>query len=87
MSEVEKIKALAMQLREELQKADQPDTEALELLQSLDTDLQRVITQEQELELDINDVLTQLESRFATEHPVAERYVRDIIDALSKMGI
>jgi len=84
--ETSRLKTLAGELLDELSKADAPDVEALELLQNLDAQLQDVIERSQDSN-EITDLLTNLESRFAVHHPVAERYVRDIIDSLSKMGI
>jgi len=81
-----KIKVLANQLLEELQKSDEPDQEALALIKDLNCDLQSVVARNQDSN-EITDLLTNLESRFAVDHPVAERFIRDIIDTLGKIGI
>ncbi|WP_185906529.1 DUF4404 family protein [Teredinibacter haidensis] len=80
------IKSLANQLLDELSNADNPDVEALELLENLGSNLQEVIERTRSSN-EITDLLANLESRFAVSHPIAERYIRDIIDSLSKMGI
>ena len=41
-------------------------------------------------ELDFDSVVDRarsVETRFAVDHPVAERFLREIIDALAKVGI
>lgn len=81
-----KLKILAKELLKELRNADTPDEEAIDLLKNLETDLQDMIERRQDSN-EVIDLLANLESRFAVDHPVAERSIRDIIDALNKMGI
>jgi len=35
----------------------------------------------------VDDHSRSVETRFAVEHPVAERFLREIIDTLSRIGI
>ncbi len=79
-----KLKGLAAELRKSLQQ-EQPDQETLNLLESLESDLHQVI--EDNRADNLSSLLAELESRFAVNHPVAERYLRDIINTLGKMGI
>lgn len=81
-----KLKELARQLHAELQQTEAPDPEALALMEDLGSDLQGVLERNQSSN-EVVDLLTTLESRFAADHPVAERTIRDIIDTLGKMGI
>ena len=81
----EKIKDLLQQLREEIRKAD-VDEELQQLMSDLDDDVHSVI----ENEADVNAVIDrakELEAGFATRHPAAERFVREVIDLLVRMGI
>ncbi|SMF51906.1 protein of unknown function [Alteromonadaceae bacterium Bs31] len=81
-----KLKTLANELRQALQDEESPDQEALGLLQNLEADLHQVIEQNLSTN-EMSDLLAELQTRFAVSHPVAERYIRDIIDTLGKMGI
>lgn len=81
-----RLKMLASELLKELRNADTPDDEAIELLQNLETDVQDIIDRRQSSN-EITDLLINLESRFAVDHPVAERTIRDIVDTLNKIGI
>lgn len=84
-SHTDKIKSLANALRDELHRADQPDEDVLLLLRNLEADLQGVIDRDESN--DIIDLLSTVESRFAVDHPVVERTVRELIDTLNKIGI
>ena len=85
----EHIKQLLSDLHQELEQAESIDNETLALVQTLDNDINTLLVQESEaLESDsIVDQANALEATFATHHPLAERIVREIIDALNRMGI
>lgn len=81
----ERIKDLLAQLREEIRSTD-VDDELQNLIGELDHDIQGVI----ENDTDVNAVVDrakELEANFATNHPNAERFVREVIDLLVRMGI
>jgi len=83
------LNALLAKLNEELDKTDQVDAGTLALLQELAADLQRLGASgaaPQEYESVINQAQA-LETRFAAEHPKAERFLREIMDMLAKVGI
>jgi hypothetical protein len=84
-----KLNELLSRLNDELDKTDSVDPETLSLLQELQVDLQRLGSGESPAP-DQETVLEQaqaLEARFAAEHPAAERFVREIMDMLAKVGI
>lgn len=83
----EKLKSLLQELKSELRDAKNADEETRDLMLSLDTQLQAVLNTSSPIDPTIEDTLTELESRFAVDHPIAERCVREILDALNKMGI
>lgn len=83
----EKLKSLLTELKAELKQTAEPDNEVLRLMQTLDTQLQAVLNTQEPSDASITDTLAALESHFAVNHPVAERYIRDLLDALNKMGI
>jgi hypothetical protein len=81
----ERIKDLLAQLREEIGKAD-VDAELQKLMSDLDSDIHSVI----EDDADAGALVERakgLEADFATKHPAAERFMREVIDTLVRMGI
>ncbi len=81
----ERIKELLGQLREELRTTD-IDEELEQLLGELDDDIDNVV----EEDADLNEVIErakQVEASFATNYPTAERFAREVIDLLVRMGI
>lgn len=81
----ERIKKLLAQLREELESTD-VDDDLQKLMGELDDEIHGVI----ENDADVNalvDRAKELEAEFATRHPAAERFMREVIDALVHMGI
>lgn len=81
----ERIKKLLAQLREELESTD-VDDDLQKLMGDLDDEIHGVI----ENDADVNalvDRAKELEAEFATKHPAAERFMREVIDALVHMGI
>lgn len=84
-----KVKDLLAKLHRELENAEQVDSETLEMVRELDEDIHRLVETEAS-KSDIDSVLdraTSVETRFAVDHPVAERFLREIMDALAKVGI
>lgn len=81
----ERINELLAQLREEIRKSD-VDEDVEKLMSDIDAELGGVADEN----ADIDAVLEQakkLEANFATQHPTAERVVREVIDLLVRMGI
>ena len=81
----ERIKKLLAQLREELESTD-VDDDLQRLMAELDDEIHGVI----ENDADVNalvDRAKEMEAEFATKHPAAERFMREVIDALVRMGI
>ncbi len=80
----ERINKLLTELNRELNKAGDFDEETRELLRQLNDDIDRLAGDTESSAL---DRARSLESRFAAEHPVAERMARELADILAKMGI
>ena len=81
----ERIKKLLARLREELESTD-VDDDLQKLMGELDDEIHGVI----ENDADVNalvDRAKEMEAEFATKHPAAERFMREVIDALVHMGI
>ena len=85
----DKIKELLAKLHNELEDASQVDAETLQMVRELDEDIHRLVETDASAS-DIDSVIdraTSVETRFAVDHPVAERFLREIMDALAKVGI
>ena len=80
----ERIRELLNELNEELRATGDIDAETLELLSRLNDDLDEIAAGSSATAGSRAD---ELESRFAAQHPVAARIVREIADVLAKMGI
>jgi len=83
------LKELLKKLNEELDKTDAVDADTAALLQELEDDLQR-LSGGDAADQEYQSVLSRaqaLETRFAAKHPTAERFLREIMDMLSKVGI
>ncbi len=81
----ERIKELLAQLREEIRKAD-VDAELQQLMSDLDDDIHSVIEEDADVSL-LVDRAKELEADFATKYPAAERFMREVIDVLVRMGV
>jgi len=81
----ERIKDLLAQLREEIRSTD-VDDELEKLMGDLDDDIHGVIENDADVGA-VVDRAKELEATFATNHPTAERFVREVVDLLVRMGI
>jgi len=85
----ENLKELLSNLNDALEKTDHVDADMLDLVRELDEEIHR-LTQAGAKTDDVEDVLDKaksMETRFAVDHPVAESFLREIIDTLAKIGI
>jgi len=81
------IRKFLAQLSKELQRGEDFDIEARQILDDLHKDVNR-IEASGDLQIEpILDRIKELESRFASNHPVLERTARELADAIAKMGI
>jgi 1,6-anhydro-N-acetylmuramate kinase len=81
------IKAVLARIHKELQRAEDANTEAREILQGLNRDVEQL---EEAGDTEIESIVNrarQLESRFAANHPVLEQTARELADAIAKMGV
>ncbi|NCF62871.1 MAG: DUF4404 family protein [Gammaproteobacteria bacterium] len=82
------LKQLLNSLHDALEDTDKVDSDTLKLVQDLDEDINRLLEAGSDDDVDnVMDRAKSVETRFAVDHPVAERFLREIIDALSKVGI
>ena len=81
------IRAILAQLYKELQRAEDVDIEAREILQHLHRDVEQLEDSDSTEIESMVDRVKALESRFAANHPVLEQMARELSDAIAKMGI
>ena len=80
----ERLGELLTELSDELHDTGDVDDETRALLTQLHRDIDRLTGESHETAV---DRAKSLESRFAANHPVAERIAREFADLLAKMGI
>lgn len=80
----ERLSELLTELNAELNDAGDVDDDTKELLERLQDDIDRLTGETHSTAV---DRAKHLESRFAANHPVAERIAREFADLLAKMGI
>ena len=82
------IRNLLTKLRSEIQNA-QIDTQTRNLMRELDSDIHNLLDPEK-AEIEAASVLERaraVEANFETDHPTAVRILREVIEALARMGI
>lgn len=84
-----KLRDLLARLHKELENTDEVDSETLELVRELDVDINRLVESDTVAdELDnVVDRARSVQTRFAVDYPAADRFLREIIDTLAKVGI
>ncbi|MBT8089049.1 MAG: DUF4404 family protein [Gammaproteobacteria bacterium] len=82
------IRELLARLQNEIQKTELDD-DTLAAVRELDTDIDDLLDPEgHRAETDtVLEKARELETNFATEHPTIERFLREVIDVLVRMGI
>lgn len=83
----DQLRALLQQLKTELADIDDLDQETLAALSSLDTNIDLLLKKNNAPSATLIATATKLETRFATEYPLAESVLRNIVDSLAKMGV
>ena len=81
------IKKFLAQLSRELQRGEDFDIEARQILEDLHRDVAQIEESGESRVEPMLDRVKALESKFAANHPVLERTARELADAISKMGI
>jgi hypothetical protein len=83
------LKELLARLHRELEQTDSVDPDTLEQVRELDEEVNRLLDSDSS-GVEVSNVVDQakaVETRFAVDHPVAERFLREIVETLSKVGI
>jgi Domain of unknown function (DUF4404) len=82
----ERVRKLLLQLRQELDAAD-VDAETRALMRELDADIHMALGQSANPLGALARRAEAVEVRFAVNHRVAEKILREIIDTLAKIGV
>jgi hypothetical protein len=87
--EERKLKALLAQLHDALEQTEDLDSDTLEQVRELDDEIARLLDPEfpEDESGPVIDKAREVEARFAVDHPVAVRFLREIMDSLAKVGI
>jgi chorismate mutase len=82
------IRELLARLQDEIQQTELDD-ETLSLVRDLDSDIDDLLDPDgtRAQTESVVEKARALETNFATEHPAIERFMREVIDALVRMGI
>ena len=83
-----KIRQLLAELHDEMQTTE-VDSDTRSLMQELDSDIHDLLSSAPP-GTDTNLVVEQaklLEAKFATRHPAAERFMREVVDTLVRIGV
>ena len=86
----DQLKALLTTLKSELESGAPVSPELRDLLEGVDQDIRKVldaVPPEQGDDAELSARVLELETRFAADHPVLATHVRNLLDALGKMGI
>ncbi|MGI9273142.1 MAG: DUF4404 family protein [Woeseiaceae bacterium] len=81
------IKKFLAELSKEMQRGEDFDIDARQVLDELHKDAAKIEESGNSHIQPMLDRLGELETRFATKHPGLERAARELADALAKMGI
>ncbi len=81
------IRKFLAQLNKELQRSEDFDIESRQILDDLNKGVDQ-IEESDEVQIEpMLDRIKALEAKFASKHPALERIMRELADALAKMGI
>lgn len=84
----EKVKQLLQELLEEIGQGENPDEELLGSAQRLQSDIDSLLNPDVDSsDNTVMDDMIALEAQFATNYPVAEKIVRELVNSLSRIGI
>lgn len=84
----EKVKQLLKELLEEIGQGENPDEELLGSAQRLQSDIDSLLNPDVDSSNNtVMDDMIALEAQFATNYPVAEKILRELVNSLSRIGI
>lgn len=83
------LKTLLRELNEILDNTEELDPETRAMVVELEDDIDRLLdTEDEGMDFDtFREGAQSLQARFRAEHPTADRFLREIMDMLAKVGI
>ena len=84
----ERVKQLLKELLDEINQSEDQDEELLESAKRLESDIDALLNPDVDSsDNTVMDDMIALEARFATNYPVAEKIIRELVNSLSRIGI
>lgn len=83
----EKIRQTLKSLHDELENAGAVDPDLRSLLRDVDDDIRKLLGTSDQAPDSLMQSVDDLAAGFAASHPQAERFLRELVDALGKLGI
>jgi len=83
----QRVKLLLSELQLELARTEEVDDDTLALIRKLEQDIDELIESSEQRNSPVLDDAIALEARFAANHPIAEKLLREVIDSLARIGI
>lgn len=84
----ERVKLLLKELLDEISQSDDQDEELLASARQLESDIDALLNPDVDsTDNTVMDDLIALEAQFATNYPVAEKILRELVNSLSRIGI
>lgn len=84
----ERVKLLLKELLAEIEKGEEQDEELLASAQRLEEDVDALLNPDVDsTDNTVMDDMIALEARFASNYPVAEKIIRELVNNLSRIGI
>lgn len=84
----ERVKLLLKELLAEIEKGEEQDEELLASAQRLEEDVDALLNPDVDsTDNTVMDDMIALEARFASNYPVAEKIIRELVNSLSRIGI
>lgn len=84
----ERVKLLLKELLDEINQSEDQDEDLLESAKRLESDIDALLNPDVDSsDNTVMDDMIALEARFATNYPVAEKIVRELVNSLSRIGI
>ncbi len=84
----ERVKLLLKELLDEINQSEEKDDELIESAKRLEADIDALLNPDVDSsDNTVMDDLIALEAQFATNYPVAEKIMRELVNSLSRIGI
>ena len=83
----EEIRRTLTRLHEELENADHVEPALQSLLKEVDADIHKILGTAGDPPEGLRERVDELVAQFAAAHPQADRFLRELVDSLGKLGI